>query len=286
MLEIRSDERPTPVVVVEPDSDDSAVFVESRWRRRSGVAVLVGILSVIVVLLGILDRSVPDTRADGGGSTEPRVSAEPRSIEPVVEPSDWMSTWPDPPEDHAPIVIGRPPLGEPLIDRAPGHTLLYVNTIDRPTVVDLARGRRQELTISTERMSDSFLVEDGQVVDDDPLNPDLPEAGDRAVLVVVHRAAAESPGLVGGWSSSAGPHLCLDTTGCPQIQGQPGSIETNRQRIEQIRLDDTAELRAMFEGALLDGVDRFVVVTTPGGNRIRIPVPRPGTTIWLLGDLE
>ena len=290
---VEVDERPV-LIVADPIADD-AIFVDSPSDRRLPIAALATVVFVVFALLVVLGRFLPENATPLEPSARPEVSsAEGSQVEngvrvpvaPAIQPTNWLSTWPEPPDDHAPIVVGSPALGSPLIEDAPGHTLLYVNSIDRPTIIDLVGGRRQELTISPERNVDYFLVENGEVVDDDPLNPDLPTAGAGAVTVFVHHTTDAEPREIRDPSPYAGPHLCLDVGGCDDLWWKPQEISIGGQRVEQIRIESSDALRRLFDPSAVDGRGRFVFVSVEGGGEVKVPIPREGTTIWVISELR
>lgn len=278
---------PPLIIVAEPLTED-AIFIDSRSDRRLPIAALGGVVLVVIAVLSVLGRSLPDSaaRVEESTAAEPSLAENPvrPTAVPAIQPTNWLSTWPNPPDDHAPIVIGSPGLGSPLVANAPGHTLVYVNSIDRPTIIDLVRGGRQELTISIERSVDYFLVEDGEVVDDDPLNPDLPIAGGRAVPVFVHQSTDAERREVREPSPYAGPHLCLDAGGCDDLWWNPIEISSGRQRVERMEIDSSVALGQLFDPTTRDGRGRFVLVVGEAGDEVKVPVPREGTTIWVIAD--
>ena len=263
-------------------------FVESPADRRWPPVTLVLMLLAIVVVLGAIGRSVRESAAPVGPTERSEAIAEPDEIEvqPEDQPSNWMSTWPDPPDDHAPIVIGTPAINEPLADELPGHTLVYVNSIDRPTVIDLVRGGRQELSISAVRQRDRFLVEDGRVVDNDPLNPDLPMAGSRAIAIFVHRRALTETVDLSESLPYDGPHLCLDPSGCDGAWRYSSSLLSGDQRVTRVAVDSDSALEQIFDPAAVDAGGRFLLVVGPSGAEVKVPIPRVGSPVWLIADVD
>ena len=278
---------PPLIIVAEPLTED-AIFIDSQSDRRLPIAALGAVVLVVIALLVVLGRSLPESAARVEESAAAESSLADDTVGPTAapknQPTNWLSTWPNPPDDHAPIVMGSPGLGSPLVANAPGHTLVYVNSIDRPTIIDLVRGRRQELTISTERNVDFFLVEDGEVVDDDPLNPDFPTAGGGAVPVFVHQPTDAERREVREPSHYAGPHLCLDAGGCDDLWWNPREISTGRQRVEQMEIDSSVALGQLFDPTTRDWRGRFLLVVGEAGGEVKVPVPREGTTIWVIAD--
>ncbi len=170
-----------------------AVAVERRSRPRAVLAPLAGLLLIAVVVAWL---------ADGDSPAPTDQPSTPEAAVPVASPTNTGATadrsasgfvpWPEPPEDHDPHVSGRPGAGIPVGDGGHGGSLVYVNDRQRPTVVDLATGNQKELDFAETRAVDVFLVERGEVVVTDELNPDLPLSRGRAFefQVVIDNALA------------------------------------------------------------------------------------------------
>lgn len=105
--------------------------------------------------------------------------------------------WPRPPADHDPYLLRAPGPGRPLVEGLADAALIYVNTLGRVSIIDLATGDRDEVEISASRSGDSFFVEFGQVVTMDPQNASWSLGGDRAFEVSVGRRRDSEVMLLG-----------------------------------------------------------------------------------------
>ena len=190
-----------------------------------------------------------------------------------VAPVRAFESWPSPPIDHDPHVLSVPGNGA-LVADADGRTLIYVNSIGRPTVVDLETGHRQELEIAPTRRFDRFEVDAGRVVSVSGRDTSGGRAGPDAITVRVHRPQLFpfSP-----TSPATGIDLCLAAV-CPQLAhvAADGADRTDR-RIEVLATEADADLAQLLSGA--SGRDgRFDTVVVDGA-ATRIPTPGSGP-IW------
>jgi len=197
---------------------------------------------------------------DADGSTKVAIST------PYV-----FQPWPTLPPDGPPPISSRPGPG-PLFPDAAG-VVLYVNSLGRPTIIDLASGRTSEAEVSAQRSFDELGVEDGEFrAFENRLN--VPRAGPDAVVVYLHRFAP----LGGVTHGDRGPgiDLCLSAA-CPgvDVTADPG--------VPGVRLldgRDAPEATALMSS---DGPveGRFRIVDTVSGP-YRLPLPADGP-VWLLG---
>jgi len=234
------------------------------------------VLTGVFVLVGWLVLS--------GRSTEEDTSAPPTTA-PLGAASASIATWPLPPADHDPRISGRPGPGSPVSQRLNNLTLVYVNDIDKPTVIDLSTGNQQELQISAERTRDTFLVEGGRLVTADPLNANLPPTDGRGLLIVVDRAvdrnASDSP-LLG-----AVPRLCLNANGCPDLPWTSGTFGDDTTRMESVPIigEPWVALALALNATKWTQDGRWSTFELPSeGAGIRVPTPASYTTIWLVTD--
>lgn len=272
-----------PILTV--GSEPEEYFVEAGPERRWPLVVLLLILAAIIGVLAAIGQSVR-SEPEPAAPPESSVVREDATGRSDIEPTRLSPVWPDPPDDHPPIVIGAPSSGGPLAADPPGHTLVYINSIDRPTVIDLVRGGRQEISISEERARDRFLVEDGHVVDNDPLNTDLPTASVRAIPVIVHRSALTNTVDLSESLPYSGLHLCLDMTGCDGSWRYSSSLRSAGQLVTRVSVDSHEVLQQMFNPENSAIVGRFSIVVGPTGAEVKVPVLRAGSPIWLISDLD
>lgn len=261
------------LITDEPDAPDVA-----PPDGRSGVSALL----IAAALAGVIALLVAGQRPES--STAP--SSTPTSINPpAVDDGDaGIVTWPAPPEDHDPHVSIRPGSGEPVRPDLADSALVYINDIGRPTVIDLATGLQQELTVAQTRVVDSFIVEGGAVVSPDP-SSNLPPAGTRGIRFEVHRSADQPTPAEPGFGS--GPRLCLAADGCPRLAwttGFFGDEDFFVQSVDVVGEPSRAlatELRA--SSWLVDG--RWTTFDVrPPGSPLRVPSPAFHATIWLITD--
>ena len=125
-----------------------------------------------------------------------------------------FAPWPDPPEDFAPTVIGRPGPDVSLLDDITETAVVYVNTLGRPTVIDLDTGWIEQVEVAPARSYEYFGVEFGRVVSFDGRNRNVREATDRSLLFHAHRADSLVEAEDFRSSTSPAPHLCLTAEAC------------------------------------------------------------------------
>lgn len=251
-----------------------------RWIMPAlGVAVAAAVLTTWAISAGT-DRSTTVTAPtssvvpvfDGVSETSGTPAGDPTQR--TATQRDTVVLWPDPPIDHVPHVLGRPGDG-PLVPGREDITLVYVNSIGRPTVLDLGTGDREELDVADGRLRDTFEIDGGHVVIGSGRGADV--AGPDAVTVQVHRprlfAIATPP--------PTGPtiDLCLGDV-CPQLAGDHEAARTS-ERIELLEPDEDPELAGLLSGA--GGRDGRFDTVDVGGRVIRIPTPGDGP-IWMVRD--
>lgn len=204
------------------------------------------------------------------------VPVDPPAPQPIV-PVRAFEAWPDPPTDHDPHVLSIPGNGA-LVADADGRALVYVNSIGRPTVVDLETGDRQELDIAPTRRFDRFDVDDGHVVSVSGRAARDGGAGSDAITVRVHRPQLfQLPSA----NPTTGIDLCLAAV-CPQLV-HAAVDEAGRAdpRVEVLGTGGDADLAQLLSGA--SGRDgRFDTVVFEGV-ATRIPTPGSGP-IWTVRE--
>jgi hypothetical protein len=194
-----------------------------------------------------------------------------------LAPTRSALPWPNPPIDHSPHVMGRPGNG-PLASDADGLSLVYVNSLGRPTVIDLASGDREELDVASTRRFDQFEIEAGHVV----VSTDRrPEVGTGAITVRVHRTQLFA--LPSSTPTPTGIDLCLASV-CPQLSAiGVDDPDLGDAGIEMVDVDKHPDLARLLSGE--SGRDgRFDTVTFDGVTT-RIPTPGPGP-VWMVRTPE
>jgi len=285
------------------DPADSAELIELRWSpptnettshvthsgHRAVIAAFLGVVVLVGLLLAIIGSGDDPGAEEPGTSpltTPQRLGSEDSTaLGPTgaIEGSTGTSvgkSWPGVPADHDPHVVGRPGSGETVLGEVSNLTLVYVNTIGRPTIVNLDTGTVRELDVATTRRYDRFYVEKGEVVAANPERTNLEPAAGRAIVFHVHQPSAEDDVTTGGGPTAIGPHLCLDEGGCPNLDW----VETHL----QLGSDFVATLGALADPRL-DAFDlsrweadgRFVEASV-GTTDLRLPAPRNPTRIWVV----
>lgn len=272
---MKSDEYPEPVrdtlELLLVESDDATQPAVDTQPPLLLPIVLVAVFAVVALLVAS-DR--------GAGERTPTVTT---SIQPPAQ--SLASSWPAPPEDHDPHVSTRPGAGLPVSGRLAEMTLVYVNDIDRPTVVDLGTGNQHELTISTQRAVDSFLVERGRIVTARSSNVNLPATEGRAFVIVVDRGEEGSDG--DATLSAPAPRLCLNVTGCPDVPWTTGVFGDSTLRMESVPIigEPWVALALALSATNWSQEGRWSTFELVGrGVSIRLPTPADYATIWLITD--
>jgi hypothetical protein len=267
------------------DSGEGGTAEPSTRGRVAWPVVVAASLAVIAVVVWPApdgdDRHVDQSAPASPMTAATRLAGAVQSPDAADSPSPIESElpWPEPPADHEPHVLTRPGEG-PIVAKPDGLRLLYVNSIGRVTLLDLATGDRTEVEMADERIHDTIALEaDGFRSLRRRMNVEL--AGPGAVVVHLHR-----PTLLTGWSadSEAGLHLCL-TTDClasgrldrlvVEVEPWPAPSVT----LEPLRSAGRPDIVELLAG---DGVvtGRFRIVETPDGTA-RLPEPLGGA-VWLV----
>ncbi len=184
------------------------------------------------------------------------------------------------PVDHEPTVSGAPGPGVPLLGAETDMALLYVNSIGRPTLIDLDTGQRREIEISPLRRRDSFLIEHGDVVGTDREYLASAPATDRAIRVEVER-----PGRTAQARSSPisdGPVLCLGSRGCPQSRWTQTTYRDGTDTVATLDAGGHPDVAELFDLTdwTVDG--RWLLAPDRLGLDFRIPAPSPTATVWVI----
>lgn len=278
-----------------PSATRAAVrSASTRWFVGAAV-VTVGVAVVVVLATGGDGATSPDVSPDAsldalGRSTvaddEPASTAEGAGAPPGVSTSGLATEsrlpWPDPPIDHEPHLLAAPGNG-PLVADGDGLALLYVNSIGRATLLDLATGQRTEIEVSPARLHDRVAVEgDGFRSVVERRNVEL--AGPGAIVVHLHQ-----PTLLAGWSGEVDPglHLCLSTSCIARDQYERFVDDPERPDAATLRLERLDVGARPDIGELLVGdaptSGRFRLVDTPAGEA-RVPIPIGGS-IWVVTSI-
>lgn len=183
--------------------------------------------------------------------------------------------------DHEPTVVGAPGPGVPLLGAETDIAVLYVNSIGRPTLIDLDTGQRREVEISPLRAQDSFLVEHGDVVSHDRAYLAPAAATDRAIRILVERPDRATPS--GGVSRDLdGPVLCLQSVRCPEIRWTQTSFGDGTDTVATLDAGLYPDVAAFFD--LDDWIEdgRWLIAPDRVGVNFRLPAPLPSSTFWLI----
>ncbi|MGI9608552.1 MAG: hypothetical protein ACR2P0_20650 [Acidimicrobiales bacterium] len=259
-------------------ADVDASIVAAGDRRRLLVALAV---MGAVLVLGWMTLASLDPVDDGPGQSAREDSATPEVAVTSVRPTN-TAVWPDLPLDHEPHVIRRPGRDMP-IDLPDDLTLVYVNSIGRPTIVDLETGAIQEVDISTTRGRDAFGIESGEVVSLSGTSRNIAAAGQGAIVFHVHRTDETIESRSSVAVGERGPHLCLSEIVCSGLEWQPNLISTVATQVERVTPRANPDIAAMLEGEGWDRVNRWLVVADHEST-FRLPVPLHGEA-WLIADV-
>jgi len=258
----------------------NAIAAEPSGRRRDTLTVVAALVLAAVVVAWL-------ARGDSDSSAVLDSEPEPLAVVTSTVPSGLIDEvfipWPDPPEDHDPHVSGRPGSGEPISAALTGQTLVYVNDRSRPTLIDLSTGDQRELDIATTRAVDSFLVEGGKVVVDDPLDPDFPLRAGRAFVFNVALDGATE--LV---ERGPSPTVCLVAdSGCaarPWTTGQFGEVDLGVQSFDGPPLEALAARLGADSWIAGDRWTTFELPLDEGSASVRLPSPAGHAVVWLITE--
>ena len=242
---------------------------------------------------------------------QPVVDPERPASEPGPEPllgiaSGERAPWPVLADDHAPHIIGRPGLGEPVRDDLANMTVVYVNDLGRPTVIDLSTGDQRELDISLLRARDDFLVEFGRVVVPADSNLDRPKSQGRAFEFTVERTRAQAGVPVSDGQLArvnglplrepTGPTLCLDVGGCSGAALLTGTFGGELDWLRSMETADnpTAVLAQILGSSQWSPTDRWTVYVLgndvlpdqDGQIELRLPTPLSTTVVWVIEQTD
>ncbi len=192
---------------------------------------------------------------------------------PVVPDPASFVPWPELPEDHDPIITIIPGAGEPIFETLANTTLVYVNSLGRPTVVDLDTGTISSVIIASTRSRDSFAVELGNVVSPDGSSRSLPKATPRAIEFFTFPAGAASFSDTQLAGTAPGALLCLSQLPCEVTGWQSSKSSRGVDEFRRLTVEEDAELHeALFgENWTLEGIYRY----PPDGQYqdLRLPIP-------------
>ena len=184
--------------------------------------------ALILVGLTITNRAdspelVRETLQATSTSTTPiptSTTQVPPMVEQLLEPLEpaGFVPWPAPPEDHNPHVTIVPGAGVPIFGTETQNTLVYVNSLGRPTVVNLDTGSVSNVIVAPTRSRDSFVVEIGTVVSLNGSSRNIPKATTRAVAFYTFRDELATTSDSQLAATAPGPLLCLSELPC-QVTG-------------------------------------------------------------------
>jgi hypothetical protein len=174
------------------------------------------------------------------------------------------------------------------------QTLVYVNDVGRPTVVDLATGDQRELLVAAGRALDTFLVLDGKVVTKDPERSVLPLAGEEPFEVTVYRTESgiSGPQSVDPIRDVTGPTLCLDAHGCNGrvvTQGGYSLVSGTAMVIGESWPGSGDPGTVEIVGNFIDSPGwttkgrwtLFSMSSDPQAEPVQLPTPMAETTVWV-----
>jgi len=258
------------------ESDDAAPT--GRWDL-----VVAALALVLVLALVSSDRTVDTAEPDA-------------TIEPLAEPIAPPPTRLAQPRsnvpllgadvDHEPYFIGRPGPGVPILGVDSDLTVVYVNSLGRPTVVDLDTGDVGEYEIAATRSRDQIVIEFGEIVTLDPERLNVGPAGERAIVFQIRRPTLAGMRGIVGRSGGLGDRfgglaLCLAVGGCPSIRPGSNSLTLGVDRVELLSEADRTDVMDLFDPRLRPHDHRFLVISSDHVEGYRVPEPL-GDVIWLV----
>lgn len=203
----------------------------------------------------------------------------------ALSTTEGITKWPEPPEDHDPYVFGYPRPEVQLLGRPSGLALVYVNTLQRPTVVDLDTGMIHELEVAAVRTYDRFAIEAGDVVATGSALEDLANgssigATQRMITFHVHAGGDDASSLGNNVGSyRPGPHLCLSSGGCPDLGWTAESYTRGADSAQILNESNYAELLNVMAGPWDTGSRHSLVDFGPD---LVLRMPRPlNDTVWV-----
>jgi len=270
--DIIGDAAPRVQVIVESgdgELGDAFDEIDGPQRTRSsddttsvigGLALMIALLFVLLVAANGQRAEVP-TAAEELGTTTTTVdslstSTSSIAVLPAAEDGELVR-WPSPPDDYEPRVMGWP--SQPIGTEVATGTVVYVNTIGRPTILDLAGGFQSEVDVSPTRMSETFLIEAGRIVTKESGRA-LPEATDDAIEILVQRDAEGPTDAQAGLMLSIRPPAArlLDGWGLEALTALFGASDLDEERWTTFVLGESGE------------------------ETFRLPTPDPTTAVWII----
>jgi hypothetical protein len=244
---------------------------------------VVAVLAVVLVLAFVFSDRTVDT-AEPGAAVEP-------PAEPVAPPpTRLVQQTPNAPLsranlDHEPYFIGRPGPGVPILGVDSDLAVVYVNSLGRPTVVDLDTGDVSEYEIAATRSHDQIVVEFGEIVTLDPERLNVEPAGERAIVFSVRRLTfAVARGIVErvdpGEERFSGLELCLAPARCP-AQSSSDLFTEGLDSVELLSASGRADVMDLFDPRSRARDHRFLVIRSEHVDDYRVPEPL-GDVIWLV----
>lgn len=269
------------------DPGDGRVAVRSGRPKTALVAGL--------VLVGVLGWSLRPDDATTNATSQRTTPTSERSAAPA-RPAlggfaadrtlDVLDLWPSPPDDHEPIVSGRPGPGRPIIDSPSAVTaIVYVNSLGRPTVVDLATGNTREVELAATRSEGSFLVDDATIVHDDPKRGlGLPSSD--AVTFAFRLVSSEDRPETGQPRVPPLPpsvSLCPTVDACSDTAWRPTSFRNGAALIELLDPLRHPAAAALLDGSTWQPRDRWLVPPDSLDlGSFRLPRQADNTDTWVI----
>ncbi len=265
----------------EPPADPIS---ESREMKMVIAGIAVFVLG-LVVGSALSDSGQQDTTSpvpSSNGSVAVDTLRVPTAAQTSADTHGFVA-WPDPPKDHDPHVIGVPGPDVALLGVETDATLVYVNSLGRPTILDLDTGSVSEIEVAATREIELFAVELNEVVSLDGSSLNLPPSGDRAVVFFTHNPLATPPLETGADSRVPMPavHLCLSPAGCDELDWLVGSIGDGTDTIVHVDWATNADVAEILFGESWVADGRYLIAPISVGEGIRIPAPL-GENAWLL----
>lgn len=252
-------------------------------RTTMVVATLAVLSAFVLVAMSISGRTQDEPPVSDTVDHSPTATTTTSAPRPEFAPleADEFVPWPEPPEDHDPIVTIIPGAGEPVFETLTNTTIVYVNSLGRPTVVDLDTGTISNVIIASTRSRDSFAVELGTVVSPDGSSRSIPKATSRAIAFFTFPPgdASFSDGQFA--ATAPGALLCLSELPCEVTGWQSTKNSRGVDEFRTLTAEEDPDLHeALFgDGWTVDGIYRH----PPDGQNqdLRLPIPL-NDDVWIV----
>lgn len=270
---------------VEPSNPDDVEQLATS--SRNGPALLAATTAVMcaLVLVGLtitnrpgspeLIHETPPATSISTTTIPPSTTQLPPETEQLLEPLEPVGfvPWPQPAKDHDPHVTIVPGAGVPIFGTETQTTLVYVNSLGRPTVVNLDTGNVSNVIVAPTRSRDSFVVEIGTVVSLDDSSRNIPKATTRAIAFYTFRDELATTSDSQLAATAPGPLLCLSELPCQVTGWQSVAITRGADEFRHVTPEDDPEVyEALFgDSWKVDGFFRHAPDGRTGN--LRLPVP-------------